>query len=304
MRVRRALEMIERIDDLLNLYLEYIRERRGYSKDTVNTYRSNLRCFVEFLNSQNLDLSIKSIDIYADSLLLAKLSQRTFRNKLIIIRGFVKFLYIKDFCDIKSELIELPKYKSRLKEDNFLDQEEELALINACIKPRDKALILFLIRSGLRVSEFIDLKIGDVYNRSVFVRDGKGGKQRITFIDTEADTALKKYLLTRKDDSDYMFPSTSGGRLSRQYVARLVSEIAERAGIKKRVSPHTLRHTFASRLLWAGARAEDIQPMMGHSTIRTTRIYMHYTNKYLQERYDTISSAIKEQNNSLLTVKP
>lgn len=250
-----------------------------------------------------MSLTLPSIDLYANNLLHSSICRRTFRNKLIIIRGFIKFLYLKDLCSFKAELIELPKYTYKLKEDNFLDQEEEIALINGCKNNRDKTIILISIRSGLRVSELIDLRIGDIYNRSVFVRDGKGGKQRITFIDNETETALKSYLKSRNDSSEYIFPSILGRKLSRQYVARVVSDTAIRAKIMKRVSPHTLRHTFATRLLWAGARVEDIQPMMGHSSIRTTKIYLHYTNKYLQERYDTISKVIQEDNQKKVATK-
>jgi len=267
-------------------FLSYLRHRKNRSLSTITTYRSILGFFLDSIKDPPInELSVRHVDEYASQLLLYNFKPKTYRNRLVPVRSFIKYLYQKDFSDLKPESIDIPA--DDVPEANFLNTEEQDQLIRACNNLQEKALILFIMRSGLRVSEVVNVLVDDVYKRSVVVRCGKGKKPRVTFINEEAERAIKKYHATLQPQT-YLFPNSSGGRISRQYVTRLVTIIAKRAGIKKHVSCHTLRHTFATEMLRRGARAEDVQPMLGHKNIRTTLIYMHFTDEYLHQRYEEI----------------
>lgn len=158
--------------------------------------------------------------------------------------------------------------------------------VRACENERELAIILTLARSGARISELINLRTSDLYERSLIIRKGKGNKHRVTFIAEDAEQAIQDYHDTLDFDPVWLISGRNGSQLSRQFVHRLVVAISQKAGIKKAVSPHTLRHTFATNLLMDGARIEDVQKMMGHANIRNFLIYMHFTNDYLKSKYD------------------
>lgn len=264
-------------------FLSYLFHRKNRTESTIQTYRSTLAFFVDAIKDPPIsELSVQHVDDYANQLLIRNFKPKTYRNRLVPIRSFFRYLYLKDFSDVRPEKIEIPGDKDP--EANFLDEEEQARLIAACATPQEKALILFIMRSGLRVSEAVDAHIDDIYKGSVAVRCGKGQKPRVTFITEEAVQAVRDYHATLQPQT-FLFPNAAGGKISRQYVTRLITKIANRAKITKHVSCHTLRHTFATEMLRRGARAEDVQPMMGHKNIRTTLIYMHFTNEYLHERY-------------------
>lgn len=273
-------EMITSIDEFIN----YLTRRRGSTRSTEITYRSTLydfarRCPAKVVKDLTFDCVEKVIDEYS----VQGYKPKTFKNKVVVIRSFVKYLYARDLTDIRPERIEIPKVKDD--EPNFLTPEEASKLVFAANTHRNRAIILTLLRSGLRVSELVDLRYDDLYERSIVVRCGKGKKARVTFIDRETEHAIKLYL-EGKRRREYLFINQSKNQMSRQMIFRIVKETAERAGIEKKITPHTLRHTFATNLLQNGARIEDVQPMMGHASIATTRIYMHFTNDYLHKRYD------------------
>lgn len=273
------------IEEAIDQYLMYQYHRKGRTESTIGTYRSVLNSFVAYTGSIPLgDLRVSTVDSYADYLLQFNFAQKTYRNKLTPVRSLVRYLYGKNLCDIRPESIDLPSTEET--EANFLTREEQVAMVNACKNKRERALILTLIRSGVRVSELVNLRTADLYERSLIVRRGKGKKHRITFVAEDAELAIEEYHRSLDFEPAWIVCGQSGLQLTRQYVHRLVVAIAERADIKKEVSPHTLRHTFATNLLMDGARIEDVQKMMGHVNIRNTLIYMHFTNEYLKSKYD------------------
>lgn len=278
------------LNEALEQFLLYLQYRKGRSETTITTYRSILGFFIDYTgNRLTSELTVKEIDNYAMSLTVLGLAPKTYRNRIVPIRSFFQYLYKKDLTSIRPDKIDVPPDPEQ--EADFLDPEEQAKLLAACQDQREKALIECLLRSGVRVSELTNAKCSDLYNRSLVISHGKGNKARVTFITKEAESALKKYHRSLSYKPIYLFTNSRGAKLSRQYVHRMVVTIAERASIEKPVSPHTLRHTFATNLLMNGARAEDVQPMMGHKNIRTTLMYMHFTNKYLHERYDQFSTA-------------
>lgn len=272
----------------------FVKHKEAHGKAT-NTTKATYICILEdFIKSIKADtvsnLDILTIDNFIDTLSLKNYKPKTIKNKIVVIRSFIKFLYSKNLIDIRPEAIEIPRTVEV--EANFLDEEEQLALIKSARNLRDKALIMTILSSGLRASEILNLKEDDLYRRSLIVSRGKGGKPRVTFIDPLTEKSIREYHHKREVDSVFVFTNSFGKPLSRQYLSRMISETALRAGIKKRVSAHTLRHSFATNMLRKGARIEDVQPLMGHSNISTTRLYMHFTNEYLRERYDMFNKDI------------
>ena len=272
----------------------FVKHKEAHGKAT-NTTKATYICILEdFIKSIKADtvsdLDILMIDNFIDTLSLRGYKPKTIKNKIVVIRSFIKFLYSKNLIDIRPEAIEIPRTVEV--EANFLDEEEQCALIKSAKNLRDKALIMTILSSGLRASEILNLKEDDLYRRSLIVSRGKGGKPRVTFIDHLTEKSIREYHHKREVDSIFVFTNSFGKPLSRQYLSRMISETALRAGIKKRVSAHTLRHSFATNMLRKGARIEDVQPLMGHSNISTTRLYMHFTNEYLRERYDMFNKDI------------
>lgn len=272
----------------------FVKHKEAHGKAT-NTTKATYICILEdFIKSIKADtvsdLDILIIDNFIDTLSLRGYKPKTIKNKIVVIRSFIKFLYSKNLIDIRPEAIEIPRTVEV--EANFLDEEEQFALIKSARNLRDKALIMTILSSGLRASEILNLKEDDLYRRSLIVSRGKGGKPRVTFIDPLTEKSIREYHHKREVDSVFVFTNSFGKPLSRQYLSRMISETALRAGIKKRVSAHTLRHSFATNMLRKGARIEDVQPLMGHSNISTTRLYMHFTNEYLRERYDMFNKDI------------
>lgn len=272
----------------------FVKHKEAHGKATGTTkitYVSILEDFIKSIDACIVeDLNILVIDNFIDTLSLKNYKPKTIKNKIVVIRSFIKFLYSKNLIDIRPEAIEIPRTVEV--EANFLDEEEQLALIKSARNLRDKALIMTILSSGLRASEILNLKSDDLYRRSLIVSRGKGGKPRVTFIDPLTEKSIREYHHKREMDSVFVFTNSFGKPLSRQYLSRMISETALRAGIKKRVSAHTLRHSFATNMLRKGARIEDVQPLMGHSNISTTRLYMHFTNEYLRERYDMFNKDI------------
>lgn len=276
------------ISVLVEEWLVYIQHRKRRTDSTIATYRSVLGFFIDFAKDCKVsDLTVVMVDQYATSLLSQNLAPKTYRNRITPIRSFVSYLFSKDYSNIHPDKIDTPPDPET--EANFLTEEELAAMLRACRNMKERTLILFMANSGVRVSELVNMKCDDIYRRSVVVRQGKGKKSRVTFINHETDEAIKLYHQSLDVDSVYVFPNKSGNTISRQYVTRLISAIAQRALIKKDVSAHTMRHTFATSMLMKGATIEEVQKMMGHANIRTTLIYLHFMNEYLHSRYDEVN---------------
>lgn len=266
-------------------YLLYQKVRKNRSDTTIDTYRSALRLFSEFTGDVRIDdLSIDLIDRYAAHLQQFNYAPKTYYNKLVPIRCLVKHLYAKDRINIRPESIDLPSVEDT--EANFLTPEELGLMIAACQDERERAVVLVLARSGVRVSELINIKTEDVYDQSVLVRRGKGKKNRITFLSDDALEAVRDYHATLGFDPTYLICGRDNTQLSRQYIWKVIKRIAKRAGIKKEIKPHTMRHTCGTWLLMNGMSIQDVQQILGHANIQTTLIYAHFTNDYLKEQYN------------------
>lgn len=273
-------------------FLEYIEIERGRSLNTVVNYDRYLSRLIEFTKAKSpselteskirefrLWLNRQSSGQVCDGR-VETLKKRTQNYYLIALRSFLKFMMKRGVKSLAPDAIELAKLPER-QVDIITSQELErlLAAPNGAEPEdlRDKAMLELLFSTGLRVSELCSLARDIDLSRDELSVRGKGEKVRVVFVSPESKTAIKTYLSKRKDMDDRLFPITP------RSVERLVKKYAIKAGISKKVTPHIIRHSFATDLLQNGADLRSVQAMLGHANIATTQIYTHVTDKHLKD---------------------
>ncbi|MCL5257749.1 MAG: tyrosine-type recombinase/integrase [Patescibacteria group bacterium] len=291
------------LNDLISRYLAELDLSRGRSPGTIANYQKKLLAFAQWFDFQP-PAKINKETIWNFRLYLnqRKLSKKTQSYHLIALRGFLKFLNQLDFNVIDPFLIELPKITDRKIE--VLDENELNRLLGAAepknIKgARDKAILETFFSTGLRLSELRGLNRDLDLNKGEIVVKGKGGKIRIVFLSDSAKTSLKKYLSARTDQSPALFVNLSKNspsqRLSPRAIEKIIKFYAVKAGLLKKVTPHLLRHQFATDLLAAGADLRAVQMLLGHKNINTTQVYTHLTDKALKEIHKTFHHSRRRQ---------
>lgn len=261
----------------------------------MENYSLRVNRFISYLGDIEAD-QVNSLHIQDFRIFLIKqgLSHRTINYHIVGLRSFFKFLLRNDVEIIAPDRLELAKIPPR--QLSYLSEIEVEKILKAPIEfeknslksLRDQAILYTLYGTGLRVTELVTLKKTAInLSEKQFSVIGKGSKLRSVFMTTQARDKLKDFLLARADDSDFLFISLSGNSygasLSRNSVESLVKHYADLVGIQKKVTPHTLRHSFATSLLRKGADIRSVQALLGHSSITTTQIYTHVDDKYLQE---------------------
>lgn len=306
-------------------FLEYLEVERNRSRLTLRNYDHYLKRFVDFADKTgvtdpaNVDLElVRSYRLYLNRLAInnhdstrgetgKSLKIITQNYHLIALRSFLKYLAKRDIKSLAAEKIELPKTPARTVE--FLDIEDVERLIkatdqeeNKLTRLRDRAILEMLFSTGLRISELVALKRDNLnLKRGEFAVRGKGDKMRLVFLSQGAIDHLEKYLDEREDNSKALFirhdakesvekqiesMSEQLSGLTARTIQRIIKKYAKMAGIMKKITPHTLRHSFATDLLANGADLRSVQELLGHSSISTTQIYTHLTNKRLRDVYD------------------
>ena len=300
--------------------MEYIELERGHSQLTIRNYDSYLSKFAEFAESQGV-VSVKKIDLELIKKWRLVLHRRGLGNKtmnyyMIAIRSFLKYLSKTDVESLAPEKIELSDTPERA--IAFLEPQELERIRGAfgeknILELRNRAILEILFSTGVRVSELTGLNRDQVnLGHEEFSVDGKGGKRRVVFLSDEAKEWVEKYLKARHDKDKALFIkdskpdaeelgskelAESGGRLTSRQVERIVAEAAKRAGIVKKVTPHVLRHSFATDILRAGADLRSVQSLLGHSSITTTQVYTHITDKHLHEIHKKFHNKNKLEDN-------
>lgn len=297
--------------DLIQDYIEHLEVEGGRSYKTAENYRLYLERFVEFTG--DIEVAKISNEIVRKYRLWlnryknnndGELATITQSYHLIALRGFLHYLSNRDIPSLAPDKIILPKVSR--KQVTFLYQDEVRRLIEQIDDAteqglRDLAIIELLFSSGLRVSELVGLNRDHVNTkRREFMVRGKGQKDRPVFISQTAADHITNYLDMRQDSLGPLFigysrnvtPDTSGDyrRLTARSVQRIISKYARLAGITKHVSPHTMRHSYATDLLMNGADLRSVQSMLGHSNISTTQVYTHVTDEHLREVYEKFHS--------------
>ncbi len=295
-------EIVKKIDD----FLDYLAVERGSSPLTIRNYRHYLTRLLIWLNTKKENAKLKDInqDIVHDFRLhLTKLGlgRKTQGYHAIALRSFLKWLLKNDIDVMEPTKIDLPKVPDR--QVKFLTGEQVDRLLNAPTLSdiqgiRDKAILEVLFSTGLRVSELTSLNRDKIdFNRREFGITGKGGRARVVFLSSRASEYLKKYLDNRKDHFKPLFirhkgkidPTTSDEkmRLTPRSVERLIKKYVKKVKLPIDATPHTMRHSYATDLLIAGADIRSVQEMLGHKNISTTQIYTHVTNKQLKDIHET-----------------
>lgn len=276
---------------LIDAYLSSIKSERNFSPYTLINYRLDLEQLAKFLAEKKqllnrIDRAVAREFLYY--LEKKKYSRRSLARKISAVRSFFRWLAREKKAGANPfELISTPKIEKRL--PNFLYEEEMLKMLKAPAPGgRDAALLELLYGAGIRVSEAVKLNLADLDLGEGEIRIlGKGSKERIVLVGSFAVKALKQYLFSRKkSDSRAVFQNRRGGRLTERSVERLIRFYARKAGLDKTVTPHTLRHTFATHLLGKGADLRTVQELLGHSSLSTTQVYTHITKERLKSVYD------------------
>lgn len=297
------------LKQLKNQFLEYIEIEKGRSLKTIENYDHYLARFLDFLKSDNpgsiTDASVREFRLWLNRQPLQNLakldktlSKKTQNYYLIAIRAFLKYLARQNVKTLPAEKIELAKVQERSLDLITKDELERLLNVPSGTELkdlRDKAILELLFSTGLRVSELCSLgRDINLHSEELSIR-GKGGKVRVVFISDKARRVLKEYLSKRKDMDDALFikigknqpkvMAKNGENLgvTKRTIERIVKQYAVKAGISKKVTPHVMRHMFATDLLSNGADLRSVQTMLGHSSISTTQIYTHVTDKHLRD---------------------
>lgn len=290
------------LNTLITQFLEYLEIEKNRSDKTVRNYDFYLKRFKDWIGDTS-PTGITQEKVRQYRLWLNRfadehgrtLKKNTQNYHLIALRAFLKYLAKRDIKTLSAEKIELGKMPERIVdflEGNDLERILEaptLAETPEIIKKRDKAIVELLFSTGLRVSELANLKKEQVnLKKEEFTVRGKGDKPRVVFLSNQAKFWIKQYLEARQDVSPFLFVShdrahESEGALTPRSVERLVKKYSKIAGITKKVTPHTMRHSYATDLLMNGADIRSVQAMLGHSSITTTQIYTHITNQQLRE---------------------
>lgn len=283
--------------DIIGKYRRYMKLERNYSENTLDAYMSDLQKLLDYVGSEGLhvlDVKLDDLRNFVAALVDIGISARSQSRILSGVRTFYTFLILDGYIeDDPTELLEWPKIGEHLPE--VLSVEEVDRLEQACDLSkwegqRNRTIIEVLFSCGLRVSELINLCLSDLFLNEKFIRVmGKGKKERLVPISESAVKELQYWFMDRNlmkikpGEEDFVFLNRRGGHLTRMMIFTIVRRLAEAAGIEKTISPHTLRHSFATALLEGGANLRAIQDMLGHERISTTQIYTHIDMHTLRE---------------------
>lgn len=276
-------------NDMVRRYLRYIKLQRNLTRNTQEAYMLDLQKLLDFLHGEGIEpanAKIEDLRSFAASLHDIGINARSQCRILSGVRSFYRFLYIEGYVTTDpSELLESPRMGEHLpevlstEEVNMLEQAIDMSKWEG---QRNKAIIEILFCCGLRVSELVTLRMSNLFLDERFIRvEGKGRKERLVPISVSAVKELGYWFMDRnlmkiKDgEEDYVFLNRRGAHLTRTMILIMIKRLAAEAGIKKTISPHTLRHSFATALLEGGADLRAIQMMLGHEHIGTTEIYTH-----------------------------
>ena len=284
--------------NIIRSYQRYLKLQRGYSPNTLDAYIRDLLKLINYLDAVDkdvLDVELSDLQHFAASLHDIGIHARSQCRILSGVRSFFRFLELEGYRDDDpSELLESPVLGEHLPE---VLSAEEVDMLEGAIDlskwegQRNRAIIEVLFSCGLRVSELVNLKLSDLFIQEQYVRIlGKGSKERLVPISPRAIKELDYWFMDRREmkikpgEEDFVFLNRRGARLTRVMILIMIKETAVAAGIQKTISPHTLRHSFATALLEGGADLRAIQAMLGHESIGTTEIYTHIDMSTLREQ--------------------
>lgn len=298
------MKLVMQNEEYYQKYLDYLQFERKFSPNTVLSYQDNLKRFDIYLNGKNVrQVTTKDIDGYLE--FNDRMAEKSRAHYLTVLKMFYQFLIDEELINHNPcENIKSPKITKKLPQ--YLTEEEINTLLDINLNNdfdyRNKAMLELLYATGIRVSELINLKFNNIDLENNFIRImGKGSKERISPFNDIAKNYLILYLnehrnnLLKHNDSEYLFINNHGNQITRQGFFKNLKQIAQNQGLKKDISPHTLRHSYATHLLAKGADLRIIQELLGHSDISTTEIYTHLLNEQIKNEYQKHPRATKKE---------
>lgn len=283
----------------IDKYLEYLKVVKKYSDNTILSYYDDLVEYNEFIQNNFSDIININYDIvkeYMKYLYERGISKNTISRKLSSIRGLYNYLVRENIITINYfDRVSNPKkdlYLPKFLKDEELDKIFSVCDYNTPVNQRDALIIELLYATGLRVSELVNIKIKDIdRNEKVIKVVGKGSKERIVLYNNHTKRAMDIYLddgyhIFNKLNSGYLILNKDGNKLSERYVRNIINKLVRKAGLDIKISPHTLRHTFATDMLEEGSDLMTVKELLGHESLNTTSIYTHITNEQIRKTYN------------------
>lgn len=283
----------------IDKYLEYLKVERKYSNKTILSYKDDLIEYNEFLgnnftNVLNIDMNI--VNNYMKYLYDRKITKSSISRKLSSIRGLYNYLVREDIIK-ENHFNKIQNPKRELYLPKFLKDEELDKIFSVCnsnnpTEERDTLIIELLYATGVRVSELVNIKIKDINREEKLIKVlGKGNKERMVIYNNHTKKALDTYLKDgynyfNKKSSEYLILNKNGNKLSERYIREIINKKVSQASLDIKISPHTLRHTFATDILENGADLMTVKELLGHESLNTTSIYTHITNEQIKKTYN------------------
>ena len=277
----------------LTEYIKYLRVNRNYSDYTLLNYENDIKEFFLFLNSEGLDyLDITYQDLRGllEDYKNKKYKSTSIRRKISSLKGFYKYLVRNNKININPFIyVTLPKKEKKLPKFLNTNEMDELFIpvdFDDFLSIRNRLIIELLYATGIRVSELVNIKLNDITDDSIKIL-GKGDKERIVFFNDVCKKYLDKYLIKRNEISkcDYLIINHNGKNITTRMIRIIINDLIKQTSIMKHVSPHVIRHTFATHLLNNGCDLLTVQELLGHSSISTTGIYTHVSTEHIREVY-------------------
>lgn len=277
--------------NVINDFISYI-SKKNYSINTYTSYINDLYYFYIFIKKDLKKVTFEDVKDYLEHLNLKKEKPSSVRRKISSLKSFYKFLYKNNYMDKKDyplTKVAYPKMEKKL--PKFIYYNDLLEIINESTKDkdgvRDRLIIEMLYATGVRVSELVNIKVNDIdFNNRRIIVLGKGNKERIVYYGEYAEEVLKEYMKTHeRKNHNYLFVNSKGGQLTDRGVRYIIDNIMSKLSVKTHVTPHVLRHTFATDMLNNGCDIKVVQELLGHSSLKATEIYTHVTNEHLKKVY-------------------
>ena len=268
----------------MNEFLNYLKDERNYSDKTILNYKMDLENFYNYINKKKTKkIDFDFLQEYIENLSKKKYSTKSIQRHISSLKSYFKFLYNKNYINVNpAELLCLPKNEIKL--PNYLTIIDLEKIYELDLSLRDKLIVELLYSTGIRLSELVNIKISDInfYDKTIKVL-GKGNKERYVLFGSVCSKLLKEYI--NNDNRVYLLLNKNGNKLSERGVEYIIEKIFKSVNVHAKLTPHTLRHTFATHMLDNGCDLVTVQKLLGHSDLSTTSIYTHISNEHLRTTY-------------------
>ena len=268
----------------MNEFLNYLKDERNYSDKTILNYKMDLENFYNYINKKKTKkIDFDFLQEYIENLSQKKYSAKSIQRHISSLKSYFKFLYNKNYINVNpAELLCLPKNEIKL--PNYLTIIDLEKIYELDLSLRDKLIVELLYSTGIRLSELVNIKISDInfYDKTIKVL-GKGNKERYVLFGSVCSKLLKEYI--NNENRVYLLLNKNGNKLSERGVEYIIEKIFKSVNVHAKLTPHTLRHTFATHMLDNGCDLVTVQKLLGHSDLSTTSIYTHISNEHLRTTY-------------------